>query len=79
MRFARTEEAGNPYPVGGAIVIIGIEKTRKLALDLLGEDVFLHLGPQTRFVIGLDHALYGTADILLENGTQLGHDPPWTR
>ena len=75
VRFSRTEEAGNPDAVGRLIIVVGIEKSFELPLDLVGDDVFLELDPKAGLVIRLDDPFDRAIDGFLENVAKLGHAP----
>ena len=66
VRFARAEEAGDPDAIGALVVVVGVEKVLQALGDLVGQDVFVELGMQAGFVVGLDDAFDGAADRVAE-------------
>ena len=66
MRFPGAEVAGNPDPVVERVVEVVFEELVQAVCDVAGDDVFLDLGVEIPFVIGLDDALDVAVDILLK-------------
>ena len=66
-----TEEARDPRTVGIALVIV-LEERLEVDPDFIGDDKLLQLVAENRRVLGLDHAVDMTIDVLLENALD-GH------
>lgn len=43
MRFAGTKETGNPDAIGCSIIVVGIQESLKLLLDLIGNNILFKL------------------------------------